>query len=78
MLVIWDGLPAHRSRRVSDWVTSDRDWLKVEPLPGYAPDLNPVEQVWGNLKVQELANLCSDTIEQVADQADYRLPRRSR
>ena len=66
VLVIWDGLPAHRSRRVSDWVTSHRDWLSVEPLPGYAPDLNPIEQVWGNLKSQELTNLCSDTIDQVA------------
>jgi transposase len=55
MLVIWDGLPSHRSRRMSDWVASQREWLRVEPLPGCAPDLNPVEQVWGNLKSQEVA-----------------------
>ena len=67
MLLIWDGLPAHRSRRMTDWMASQRDWLSVEQLPGYAPDLNPLEQAWGNLKSQELANLCRDTIDEVAD-----------
>lgn len=31
----------------------------MERLPGYAPHLNPVEYLWGNLKGQELANLCA-------------------
>src|SRR5262245_29691817 len=66
VILIWDGLPAHRSRRMTDWVQSQRDWLSVEQLPGYAPDLNPLEQAWGNVKSQELANLCSDTIDEVA------------
>ncbi|MDX2649741.1 transposase [Streptomyces sp. PA03-1a] len=26
-----------------------RDWLTVHYLPAYAPDLNPVEQVWSHL-----------------------------
>lgn len=64
--LIWDGLPAHRSRRMTDWIHTQRAWLSVEQLPGYAPDLNPLEQAWGNLKSQELANLCSDTIDEVA------------
>src|SRR5206468_6543098 len=34
-------------------------------LPGYAPDLNPTELVWGNVKGQELANLCSDNLGEV-------------
>jgi transposase len=75
VLLIWDGLPSHRSRRMSDWVASQRHWLTVEPLPGYAPDLNPIENVWGNLKSQELANLCSDTIDDVADMAEDGLDR---
>jgi transposase len=75
VLLIWDGLPAHRSRRMTDWVQSQRDWLFVEQLPGYAPDLNPLEQAWGNLKSQELANLCSDTIDEVANIAEGGLDR---
>jgi transposase len=75
VLLIWDGLPAHRSRRMTDWVQSQRNWLLVEQLPGYAPDLNPLEQAWGNLKSQELANLCRDTIDEVATTAEGGLDR---
>ena len=75
MLLIWDGLPSHRSRRMRAWVDSQCHWLSVEPLPGYAPDINPIEQVWGSLKSKELANLCSDTIGEVADIAEGGLAR---
>ena len=75
VLLIWAGLPSHRSRHMSDWIASQRHWLSVERLPGYAPDLNPIENVWGNLKSQELANLCSTTIDQVADIAEGGLDR---
>jgi transposase len=75
VLLIWDGLPAHRSRHMRDWLGSQRDWLSIEQLPGYAPDINPVEQAWGNLKSRELANLCRDTIDEVADVAEHGLDR---
>jgi hypothetical protein len=75
VVLLWDGLPAHRGRRMLDWVASQRDWLSIEPLPGYAPDLNPTEQVWGSVKSNELANLCADTIGQVADIAEDGLDR---
>jgi hypothetical protein len=57
--LIWDGLPAHQSRIMQAYLRSQRHWLRVERLPGYAPDLNPVETLWSNLKGQELANRCS-------------------
>ena len=75
MLLIWDGLPSHRSRRMTNWIASQRHWLSAERLPGYAPDLNPIENVWGNLKCQELANLCSSTIDHVATVAEGGLDR---
>ena len=75
VVLIWDGLPSHRSGRMREWLASQRSWLWVEQLPGYAPDLNPTEQVWGNLKANELANLCSDTITEVADIAEGGLDR---
>ena len=68
VLLIWDGLPSHRSRRMSDWLATQRHWLlTAERLPGYAPDLNSIQNVWGHLKSQELANLCSETIDEVAN-----------
>jgi transposase len=58
--VLWDGLPAHRSTAMAAFVASQRDWLVVERLPGYAPELNPAEQLWANLKGNELANLACE------------------
>ena len=75
VLLIWDGLPSHRSHRMTEWIASQRHWLSVERLPGYAPDLNPIECVWGNLKSTELANLCSGTIDEVANVAEDGLDR---
>jgi transposase len=62
VILIWDGLPAHRSRVMRAYLTRQRAWLTVERLPGYAPELNPVELVWGNLKRRELANVCAPTL----------------
>src|SRR5262249_32461328 len=67
--LIWDGLPSHRSRRMQTWIRAQRRWLVVERLPGYAPDLNPVEALWGNIKGTELANLCADGIGATAQAA---------
>jgi transposase len=51
LLLIWDGLSAHGSRAV-----------RVERLPAYAPELNPVEFLWGHLKNHALANVTSDSL----------------
>lgn len=59
-ILVWDGLPAHKSRIMKQYLHRQRHWLQEERLPGYAPDLNPVEDLWGNIKGQELANRCSE------------------
>nr|WP_308200296.1 IS630 family transposase [Kibdelosporangium philippinense] len=73
--LIWDGLPAHRSAAMKEWLATQRHWLRVEPLPGYAPDLNPMETVWGNVKARELANLCPDTLDEAHTAAQTGLER---
>jgi transposase len=62
--LIWDNLPSHKSKAMTAWIQSQKQWLTVERLPGYAHDLNPIEMVWGNVKSVELANLCPDTIDE--------------
>lgn len=62
VILVWDGLPSHRSRRMSDFLQQQNKWLTVVRLPAYAPDLNPVESAWANIKGQELANRCSDDL----------------
>ena len=79
--ILWDGLPFHRSRAMQAFIKKQRKWLVVERLPAYAPDLNPVEQVWGNLKGGELANLCLDTLgeaEMIVDQGLCRIGNETR
>jgi putative transposase len=73
--LIWDGLSAHKSKAMLDWIAEQRSWLVVERLPGYAPELNPVELVWGNAKSSELANLCPDSIDDAEVVADAALAR---
>lgn len=73
LLVIWDGLPAHRSRLVRNYVESLDGHIVLERLPGYAPELNPVEYLFGHAKQHELANLCLQTIEEVKGYATRRL-----
>jgi hypothetical protein len=38
LLVIWDGLPGHRSGAVRDFVAAQGRRLTLEWLPGYAPE----------------------------------------
>jgi transposase len=65
VILVWDGLPAHKSRAMQDYLHAQRHWLTVERLPGYAPDLNPVETLWSNIKGQELANRCAEDLEEL-------------
>jgi transposase len=58
VILVWDGLGGHKSRVMQQYLRRQRAWLTMERLPGYAPELNPVEQIWGNLKSRELANQC--------------------
>jgi hypothetical protein len=69
--LLWDGLPAHRSKQMQAFVAGQRHWLVVERLPAYAPDLNPVEGLWSSLKGKggELANLTFPTLGEVIEQA---------
>ncbi len=61
VLVIWDGAPIHRSKIVKTFLeAAGNARLEIEPLPGYAPDLNPLDTgVWHWLKDVALANVCA-------------------
>ncbi len=78
LLVIWDGLPAHRSRLVQQWVAGQRARLELERLPAYAPELNPVEYLWGYWKQHELPNFCPKNFAELSDHARRALRRMRR
>jgi transposase len=78
LLVIWDGLAVHRSRRVRDYVQRTAGQLVVARLPSYAPELNPVEYIWGHLKRHALANFCPQDLSQLGREARRQLRRSQR
>jgi transposase len=65
VVLLWDRLAAHRSALVRDYIRRQKHWLKVEHFPPYAPELNPVEQMWANLRSQELANRAADNLTEI-------------
>jgi transposase len=65
LLVIWDGSPIHRRAEVQEFVVEASGKIHLEPLPPYAPDLNPVEWLWKHLKKVELRNLTCRDLEQL-------------
>ena len=59
MIVIWDGAPIHRSHTIRAFLANGAaPRLHLERLPAYAPDLNPGEGLWQQLKGVELRNVC--------------------
>ena len=48
--LVVDGLAAHKTTLVKAYVASTHGRLTLHFLPGYAPDLNPDEQVWSHMK----------------------------
>lgn len=65
LILVWDRLPAHRAKKVKVFLDTQKHWLTVEWLPGYAPELNPVEYLWSAAKAKDWANLYVDTIGEV-------------
>jgi transposase len=76
LLVIWDGSPIHRRANVKEFLASrEGRGVHIEPLPAYAPDLNPVEELWQQLKHVELRNVVCLDLEELHLQLDAAVAR---
>lgn len=63
MVIIWDGSPIHRSHVIQEFLAHGAaQRIHLERLPAYAPELNPDEGLWAQLKGVELRNVCCDHI----------------
>lgn len=65
IILILDRWNVHRSA-VRRLLQRYPDQIHVEWLPSYAPELNPVEQVWNNTKYSDLANYIPEDIDDLA------------
>lgn len=66
IILVWDRYSVHRSawRQLHE---AGCKWLHVEWLPGYAPDLNPVEAIWSHTKYSDLANYVANDVHHLLD-----------
>lgn len=55
---MWDNVNTHVSAAMRAFLEAHAGWLTVVRLPAYAPDLNPTESVWANVK-NGLGNLAA-------------------
>lgn len=72
-ILIWDQAPIHRARVVVDYLTQHPEIL-VEPLPSYAPELNPEEYCHGNVK-EHLKNAVPASREELRTRVDREFAR---
>ena len=59
--VIWDNAPAHRGEAVREYLRTPGLGLRLVNLPGYSPDFNADEAVWGWAREEATGNLCLGT-----------------
>ena len=74
VILIWDNLNTHVSAAMQGFIDAHPEWLTVVRLPAYAPDLNPAEGVWANMK-NGLGNLAARNVDQLAATVKNRLRR---
>ena len=70
--VIWDNAPAHWGEAVREWlgkpgVNLRLVNLRLVNLPGYSPDFNADETIWGWAREEATGNLCLGTKELVQE-----------
>jgi transposase len=73
LLIIWDRLTAHRSKLVRAHIEAQRGQIALEFLPAYAPEMNPVECVWGYLKHHAMPNYCARDLSDLGVRASRNL-----
>ena len=71
--LVVDGLPAHKTKLVKDYVQSTQGRLTLHVLPGYAPELNPDEAVWSHMKRTGVARAPLRKGERLRDKIEQQL-----
>ena len=59
--VIWDNAPAHRGPAMRSYLENPGLNLRLVNLPGYSPDFNADEAIWGWVREEATGNLCLGT-----------------
>ena len=68
VILIWDCWSVHLAA-AQYFAREHPDWFEFEQLPGYSPELNPVEQCWKHTKYDELPNFIPEDIDHLYAEA---------
>ncbi len=71
VLLVQDNAPLHRGPCTQEVIEDFYPRLTVYQFPAYAPELNPMEQVWTWSKHHELANFVPEDLDQLAIATEY-------
>ena len=78
LLIVWDRLPARRSRLVREFIELSEGRIVTECLPSNAPELNPVEYIRACWKQHEPPNVCPKDYGELSRRARRALRRMQR
>jgi len=81
ILLICDNARFHKAKWLTQWIAAQSEWLRLEFLPAYSPDFNPIERLWKWMKGEFTHNKCwktkkalykylSDIISKISSYAD--------
>ncbi|HKY56072.1 MAG TPA: transposase [Anaerolineales bacterium] len=59
--ILWDSIRIHSAEPVSNFLSTNSG-ISIEFFPPYAPELNPVDNIWSYVKYNRLANYCPYTL----------------
>lgn len=65
LVLLHDSAPMHRGQWTQDALEDLSKRIVMHELPTYAPELNPVEQLWTWTKYQQLANFVPEDLDQL-------------
>jgi transposase len=73
LIIVLDNWPVHHSKLLGSYFKKHAQHIQVEWLPGYAPQLNPTEQLWSYSKYAAMHNLAPHTVEELNTLVQQRL-----
>lgn len=78
LILIVDNLPAHKTRKVTDWVEKHKSRISIRYLPPYSPELNPDEYLNQDVKANLTGKMRMNDPDDIEDQVTDFLNRRKK
>ena len=65
LVMIWDDAPCHVAKRVT--AEAARLGVEIVNLPGYSPDLNPIERLWDWMREEVTRGFCHASVPELIE-----------